>query len=211
MTTAFFDAKIDFKPLNDEASHLEKLRQRVSYEGWPKDSQDAWIMLTAMAASIEKCYSGTERILKNLLQELDGTIPSSHDWHRQLIDRAASVGPHGRPPLFNEELSKTFHDLRSFRHRERNAYMHDLDPAIVLEKAAVMVKAVQSLGECIDRNNQQEDGTYVPMADESQRNGKKPAANESTIQDNSEICEDCNMVPCICGSGRRSSGTHQIG
>jgi hypothetical protein len=209
MSTAFFDAKIDFKPLNDEASHLEKLRQRVTCEGWPKDTQDAWIILTAMAASIERCYSGAERILKNLLQELDGSIPSSHDWHRQLIERAASIGPHGRPPLFNEALSKTFHDLRSFRHRERNAYMHDLDPAIVLEKAAAMVKAVHSLGECIDRNNQQEYPSHVSTGAVSQGDGRKPIVNESNIQENSEICEDCNMVPCICGSGGRSGATRQ--
>jgi hypothetical protein len=211
MTTAFFDAKIDFKTLNDEASHLEKLRRRVSCEGWPKDTQDAWIMLTAMAASIEKCYSGAERILKNLLQELDGSIPSSHDWHRQLIERAASIGPHGRPPLFNEELSKIFHDLRSFRHRERNAYIHDLDPAIVLEKAAVMVKAVQSLGECIDRNSQQKNEAHVSMADMSQGDGKKPVVDESSIQDNSEVCETCNLSPCICGGDGRSGTTRQRG
>lgn len=169
MNNAFFDAKIDFKQLHDEASHLDQLQKRVSLDGWPKEIQDLWIILTAMAASIEKCYSGTERILKNLLQELDGSIPSSHDWHRQLIDRAGSVGPHGRPPLFNDELSKTFHDLRSFRHRERNAYMHDLDPEIVLKKASITVRAVQSLGDLIDMNNQQ---------NESHNDGEKLFVND---------------------------------
>lgn len=181
MSAAFFDAKIDYKPLNEEASHLELLRQRVSCEGWPEDSQDSWIILTAMAASIERCYSGSERILKNLIQELDGSIPSSHDWHRQLIDRASTVGPHGRPPLLNEELSKTFHDLRSFRHRERNAYMHNLDPAIVLDKAAVMVQAVQSLGECIDRNNQQKNESDVSIVTISKGASEKPLVNEGSI------------------------------
>ncbi len=54
MTTAFFDALLDFKKLGVEISHLQKLHLRVSTEGWPDDTQDAWIMLTAMAASIEK-------------------------------------------------------------------------------------------------------------------------------------------------------------
>jgi len=146
MTTAFFDALLDFKKLGVEISHLQKLHLRVSTEGWPDDTQDAWIMLTAMAASIEKGYTSTEGILKNLLQELDGSIPSSQDWHRQLIDRAASVGPHGRPPLLSETLARVFHDLRSFRHRERNSYVAALDPAIVLEKAEIAIKAIQLFG-----------------------------------------------------------------
>lgn len=131
---------------------MERLHQKISSEGWPQDDQDAWIALTAMAASIEKCYSGAEKILKNLLQELDGAIPSSADWHLQLIERAANAGPHGRPPIFSEHLAKVFHDLRAFRHRERNSYVANLDQAIVLEKADVTVKAIRSFGECIDQH-----------------------------------------------------------
>ena len=153
MSTAFFDAQIDFNPLKEEALHLEKLRQRVSSEGWPEDPQDAWVFLTAMSASIQKCYSGSERIVKNVLQELDGSIPSSNDWHRQLIERARNVGPHGRPPLFGDELAKVFHDLRSFRQRETNSFIQDIDPKIVLDKAAFMVNAVHSLAECIYQNS----------------------------------------------------------
>lgn len=177
MSTAFFDAQIDFNPLKEEALHLEKLRQRVSSEGWPADPQDAWIFLTTMSASIEKCYSGSERILKNLLQELDGSIPSSNDWHRQLIERARNVGPHGRPPLFGDELAKVFHDLRSFRQRERNSYMQDMDPDIVLNKATAVIKAVHSLGECIDQHSEQE---------------------KSRAENDSEVCEICNIAPCVC-------------
>jgi len=147
MTTAFFDALIELKKLNVEVSHLEKLHEKISVTGFPSDSEDSWIFLTAMAASIEKCYSGAERILKNLLQEFDGSIPSSDDWHRQLIDRAVNQGPHGRPPLFNDDLAVAFHDLRSFRHRERNSYVTHLDPEIVLKKAATAIATIRSFGE----------------------------------------------------------------
>ena len=70
MSTAFFDAQNDFHPLKGEVSHLEKLLQRVSSEGWPADPQDAWILLTAMSASIEKCYSGCECILNRTLPRI---------------------------------------------------------------------------------------------------------------------------------------------
>lgn len=194
MTTAFFDAKIDFKKLDNESSHLDNLAQRVSSEGWPKDPQDSWIMLTAMAASIERCYSGSERIIKNLLQELDGSIPSSNDWHRQLIDRAASVGPYGRPPLFDGPLAKILHDLRSFRHRERNSYMNDLDPAIVLEKAGVMVIAVQSFRDCINLDNEQK-----VEIDPSKKNNE--TKSDPSTQIKSELCQACRQLPCTCGGG----------
>lgn len=163
MSTAFFDARLDFKLLIDELAHLDKLHQRVSADGWPADEQDAWILVTAMAASIEKCYSGAEKILKNLLQELDGSIPTSQDWHRQLIDRAASIGPHGRPALFGQELAKVFHDLRSFRHRERNSYVTHLDRGIVLEKGALVIKAVQSLGERLVQQSSSATETEAPI------------------------------------------------
>jgi hypothetical protein len=152
MTTAYFDAGIDFKTLGVECSRLRMLHEKVSAEGWPKDVQEAWVVLTAMAASIEKCYSGAEKILKNLIHELDGAVPSSQDWHRQLIERAAAAGPHGRPPILDAQLAAVFHDLRSFRHRERNSYVAQLDPAIVLAKAAVATMAIQSFGEA---NSQQ--------------------------------------------------------
>lgn len=150
MTTAFFDAKIDFKSLADEVSHLETLRQKIVLDGWPENPHDFWVMLSAMSASIEKSYSSAERILKNLLQELDGSIPSSQDWHRQLIDRAASIGPYGRPALMGQELANTFHDLSSFRHRERNSYVAHLDPQIVLEKSCIAIQAFHAFGDLLD-------------------------------------------------------------
>jgi hypothetical protein len=152
---AFFDAKNDLKPLGEEVNHLEKLHKKISENGFPEDQEDSWIVLTAMAASVEKCYSNIEKILKNLLQELDGSIPSSQDWHRQLIERAASPGPHGRPSLLTEDQTKVLHDLRSFRHRERNAYIPHLDPDIVLEKASITINAVDSFGAMI---HQQDNG-----------------------------------------------------
>jgi hypothetical protein len=161
--TAFFDASIDFKSLSDESQRLDKLRRKVSSDGWPKDDQAAWITLTAMASSTEKCYSGIEKILKNLLQELDGSIPSSHDWHRQLIERAASIGPHGRPAILDKAFAKTLHDLRSFRHRERLSYVANLDPLIVLEKAEIATKAVKSFGDCIAQQCSSDERTEPPI------------------------------------------------
>lgn len=150
MNTWKEDADAEFKSLNIEASHLEKLVHKVSFEGWPEDSLDAWIELTAMAASIRRCYCGCERIVKSILLERDGALPSSDDFCRQLIERAANVGPHGRPPLLDEHLSRKFHELRSFVIGESSDFMHE-DPSIAIEQAAAMVKAVKALGERIDR------------------------------------------------------------
>ncbi len=146
MSTEIFDVKSDFNALAVEVSHLDQLHKCVYSDGWPSDEQSCWVFYTAMASVTEKCCWGMVNILKRLLLELDGSVPSSEDWQRQVIDRAANVGPHSRLPLIGEDLKKSLHDLLSFRNRERN-FSVTPDYHLALKTAATTINSADALGE----------------------------------------------------------------
>jgi hypothetical protein len=99
------------------------------------------IVLMGMSSAVEKCYSGMERIVKILAENLDDYIPKGDSWHKSLIEQMASkVGD--REPVLSENTAQL---LQALRHRERNSYSFDLDKTRVLELGKDVFLAMASL------------------------------------------------------------------
>lgn len=76
-----------------------------------------------------------------IAKQIDKTpIPKSDDWHRQILLRMKNEWPNVRPAVLSEQTYDLLNGLRSFRHRQRNTYGSDLDPARVTELAREAVK-----------------------------------------------------------------------
>ncbi|MHB1631037.1 MAG: ribonuclease toxin HepT-like protein [Acidithiobacillus sp.] len=90
------------------------------------------IILMGTASAIEKCYSGMERILKILAENMDDYVPKGDTWHKSLINQMAS-DIESRPAVISSGTAQGLHVLRAFRHRERNSYSLDLDKGRVIE------------------------------------------------------------------------------
>jgi hypothetical protein len=97
-----------------------------------------------MASAIEKCYSGMERTLKIMAENLDDYVPKGDTWHKSLIDQMAST-VWQREPVITKDTAHGLHALRSFRHRERNSYTFDLDKVRVMELGEQVFDVMHSL------------------------------------------------------------------
>ena len=79
------------------------------------------IEIRAVATTLHAFYNGVERICVRIVKELDGDLPSGHNWHRQLLTVARNSGPN-RPPIIPQRLYDELLDYLGFRHFFRHSY-----------------------------------------------------------------------------------------
>jgi predicted nucleotidyltransferase len=84
--------------------------------------------LGTIALNIHSFYTGVERIFKQIAQTVDGSIPDSPDWHRQLLRQMSSPVISKRSPVINLNTRDVLEDYCSFRHVIRNIYSFNLQP-----------------------------------------------------------------------------------
>ncbi|MEA2554341.1 MAG: hypothetical protein QOJ65_2517 [Fimbriimonadaceae bacterium] len=105
--------------LNDERAEFAPLLSELG------NRDPNGIELRALGGMLHSVYTGIEGILKHLLMELDGSIPSSAGWHAELLTQAAQ-GTENRGPLISDDLLMRLRELMAFRHRYRNTYGFEL-------------------------------------------------------------------------------------
>ncbi len=89
----------------------------------------------ALAAYLKDFNIGCERLAERVVVALDGGLPTSENWHQQLLQQAAEPGGQARPPLWERSLLLKLDAYRRFRHRVRHLYNLDLDSKQVLALA----------------------------------------------------------------------------
>ena len=82
--------------------------------------------LSSFAFMLENFYTEIEAIFKLCAKTLDGEIPDSDSWHRDLLT-AMTEKTENRPGVISEELSVRLRDHLNFRHFSRNATAVVLD------------------------------------------------------------------------------------
>lgn len=104
-----------------------------------------WVQIGGVAAAVEKIYSGCERVMLLIAKGVDGApIDKADGWHRTLLDRLSNSFPNIRDAVLSAECRDGLDRFRSFRHRVRNSYGIDLDPEIVLERAAELSPVLEA-------------------------------------------------------------------
>jgi hypothetical protein len=135
-----------------EVNHLSRRLQRLdSGETLASGSQAEWEASTLCASATEKIYTGCERVMARIANQVDGVkVVHGENWHRVLLDRMRHPFG-GRGPIVTPETYDLLNRMRSFRHRERNTYGFDLDPEIVFERAREVVQAYDALAADVRR------------------------------------------------------------
>lgn len=118
------------------------------------DPVERWVYVNAVASGIEKVYSGIEKALVRIAREIDGHVPDGPDWHMTLLRRLSRPVPDGRPRVLSSETTRQLDRLRAFRHRERNSYVGDLQPDLVLGFAATVGTTLTAVTEDVARLQQ---------------------------------------------------------
>jgi hypothetical protein len=154
MHPIFVDLREDLAGAAREAVMLDAARERVAGAFPHADVVDRWIMVNAIASGIEKVYSGVERALTRVVRSADRHVPDGPEWHADLLRRLSVDVPGRRPAVISDETRHRLDGLRSFRHRERNTYVHELDPARVLEIAGNVMPALKAVNDDVARLEQ---------------------------------------------------------
>ena len=88
---------------------------------------------SALAFDLHSFYSGCERALKLCLKPYN-QLPSTSDWHKQLLAVAAEDSE-GHPAVISSETAAKMEPFLKFRHFARNAYSWTLEPTKLLDLA----------------------------------------------------------------------------
>ena len=75
----------------------------------------------ALGLFLHSFYNGIENIMKFVIKEKYGKLPSGTKWHKELLD-LCFIKNTEQNELFSEELKNVLDDYLSFRHFIRNTY-----------------------------------------------------------------------------------------
>lgn len=95
----------------------------------------------AIGAMLHNCFGAMESALERLIGAVDGSLPTGHNYHAGLIQRAAVPIPEVRPAIISLTLAADLQQLRQYRHAFRHAY-GDYDYARAAENVQVVARAV---------------------------------------------------------------------
>ncbi len=91
-----------------------------------KRNQDD-LYLDAVALNLHAFYSATERVFEKIANDIDDSVPTGANWHRELLDQMVLEIEGIRPAVLSAELKEELEDYRGFRHVVRNVYTFHLN------------------------------------------------------------------------------------
>ena len=114
-----------------------------------KNPQDADLFLDSASLNLHDVYSGFERMFKQIAATVDGSVPTSAEWHRELLNQMELDLPKVRPPVLTREIIQRLDEYLRFRHVVRNVYTFSFDPErigrLVNELEGVLEQVKQEL------------------------------------------------------------------
>ncbi len=94
----------------------------------------------AAALNLHGFYSGLERIFQIIARDIDQWVPSSPQWHRELLNQMTLDLQPLRPAVLTRDTVQALEEYLGFRHVVRNVYTTRLDP----ERISQLVSRVRS-------------------------------------------------------------------
>jgi hypothetical protein len=97
----------------------------------------------ALATNLQAIYTKVEGLLGDLLKEIDGDLPRTESWHKDLLLLAASPNA-PRPAILSQATYDDLTELLGFRHVVRSRYASELRPADVFKNLTTARRALAS-------------------------------------------------------------------
>lgn len=89
---------------------------------------DQDLFVDSAALNLHDVYSSLERLFEQIASNVDRSVPSTHDWHREILRQMTVDIPGLRPPVLSGTTISALDEYRRFRHVVRNVYAFALDP-----------------------------------------------------------------------------------
>ena len=130
--------------IHAELADSQRVVERA-HRQWQKARQTSDTdYLEAAALNLHAFYTGIERIFEMIAREIDESVPSGPQWHRDLLLQMSNDLPGRRPAVIRYETRVCLDEYRAFRHVVRHAYTFVLRPERVAD-------LVQRLDDCFQQ------------------------------------------------------------
>lgn len=115
--------------IRGELQDLDRTVERAA-QFWERGRQspdDQDMYLDSVALNLHSFYSGLERMFELIARHIDGQVPDSQHWHRDLLQRMTR-DEEVRPAVISTASGDALDEFRRFRHLVRNVYTFNLVP-----------------------------------------------------------------------------------
>lgn len=112
-----------------ELVELERVVQRAEHLLAKMHHQNDEDYLDGVALNLHGFYAGVERIFEEIAREIDGSLPTGPDWHRNLLQQMSAEVTDTRPTVIEAKTRHCLDEYRGFRHVVRNVYTFNLRPS----------------------------------------------------------------------------------
>jgi hypothetical protein len=119
--------------IREELADLERIVSRAEALAAKARQSGGNDYLDGVALSLHRCYTAVGHIFEAIARELDASVPSGPDWHRDLVVQMSAELPGIRTPVIRSETRHCLDEYRGFRHIVRNVYSFNLRPSRVTE------------------------------------------------------------------------------
>ncbi len=96
------------------------------YSAIPAETEE-WVKIRTKASLLHDYYTGIERIFFRIASELNGGIPRTEQWPRDLLRDMSLDLDVIRPPVISDNLYQKLLPYLRFRHLFRNLYGFELE------------------------------------------------------------------------------------
>lgn len=116
--------------IRKELDDLERLVSRATraINTAKRNPKDTDLYIDSASLNLHDIYSGFERVFKQIAATVDGNVPSSAEWHRELLEQMGLDLPKVRPPVLTSNSIQRLDEYLRFRHVVRNVYTFSFDP-----------------------------------------------------------------------------------
>ena len=137
--------------IRSELTELAQVVDRAERLFSKFQSQNDEDYLDGVALNLHGFYSGAERIFEEIAKEVDGTIPSGAEWHRNLLVQMSADVTNRRPLVIERSTRNCLEEYRGFRHVVRNVYTFNLRPSRLGELVTELRHCYQELSQDLDK------------------------------------------------------------
>lgn len=115
--------------IRQEVDELANIVARAGRAGRvaQKGGEDSDLYIDAAALNLHDFYTGLERIFRQIATIVDRSVPSTPEWHRDLLKQMCIDIPDLRPAVLSQEMCAALDEFMRFRHIVRNVYAFQLD------------------------------------------------------------------------------------
>jgi hypothetical protein len=115
--------------IRKELDDLERLISRANraMDSAKRNPQDLDLYIDSASLNLHDVYSGFERVFKQIAATVDGNVPSSAEWHRELLEQMGLDLPKVRPSVLTPDSIQKLDEYLRFRHVVRNIYTFSFD------------------------------------------------------------------------------------